>query len=103
MKKIFLFLFLILSPVSGAGLIHAANKEIKMHSPNGRLELTIQLSDTLSYSLECGGENLVKNAHIGLELADGRILGKKAQLQQQKTRTATENIVSPNYRFDKFT
>jgi len=103
MKKTVLLFFISCSLVLGAGTIRAVNKDIKMQSPNGKLELTIRLGDTLSYSLQCGNENLIRNANIGLELADGKILGKMPQLLQKKTKAATENIVSPNYRFESFT
>ena len=103
MKKTALLMFFICCLlVLRVSAMQAANKSIKLQSPNGKLELLIELSDTLSYSLQSGKTNLIRNAHIGLELANGKFLCKMPSLQQAKTRTATENIVSPNYRFDSF-
>jgi alpha-glucosidase len=83
-------------------LAFAAKKEIKLQSPNGKLELSIQLGDTLSYSVQLGNEKLISNSHIGLELANGTFLGKQPRLLQQKIRRATEDITSPHYRFNSF-
>jgi len=87
----------------GANPMWGANKGITIVSPNGKLELTVQLSDTLSYSLQHEKEYLIRDAHIGLELSSDKLLGHKPQLQKEETRSATENIVSPHYRFDSFT
>lgn len=102
MKKIILVILINMSLTTIASYAGAIDRKIKMQSPNGKLEVSIQLGDTLNYSLQFGNVNLIRNAHIGLELANGELLGKMPKLQQKKTRTATENIVSPNYRFDSF-
>lgn len=103
MKKTVLFIFFVCCLlVLRVSTMQAVNKSINLPSPNGKLELTIRLGDTLSYSLQCGTDNLIKNAHIGLELANGQILGKMPQLLQKKARAVTENIVSPHYRFESF-
>jgi alpha-glucosidase len=102
MKKVILVILLNLSLASITNYVGATDREIKIQSPDGKLELSIHLGDTLNYSLQLGKTNLIRNAHVGLELANGELLGKMPNLQQKKTRTATENIVSPNYRFDSF-
>ena len=102
MKKIILVILLNLSLASITNYAGATDREIKIQSPNGKLELSIHLGDTLNYSLQSGKTNLIRNAHVGLELANGELLGKMAKLQQTKTRAVNENIVSPNYRFDSF-
>jgi len=102
MKKIILVILINLSLVLITNYAGATDREIKIQSPNGKLELSIQLGDTLNYSLQLGKTNLIQNAHVGLELANGELLGKMAKLQQTKTRAVNENIVSPNYRFDSF-
>jgi len=89
--------------ISGGGVINATNKVIKLKSPNERLLLSIQPDDTLSYSLQCENEYLIRNGHIGLELSNGKTLGKCPQLQKLNTKTVTENIVSPHYRCNSFT
>ena len=102
MKKNILVILLNLSLVSITNYAGATDREVKMQSPNGKLELSIHLGDTLNYSLQSGKTNLIRNAHVGLELANGELLGKMAKLQQTKMRAVNENIVSPNYRFDSF-
>jgi alpha-glucosidase len=103
MKKAVLFIFFICCLlVLRVSTMQAANKSIKLQSPNGKLDLTIQLGDTLSYSLQCGNDNLIRNAHIGLELANGQLLGKTPQMLLKKTKAVTEDITSPHYRFESF-
>ncbi len=102
MKKNILVIPIYLLLITIANYAGAADRKIKIQSPNGKLELLIRLGDTLSYSLQLGKTSLIRNAHVGLELANGELLGKMAKLQQTKTRAVNENIVSPNYRFDSF-
>ena len=102
MKKIAVLVLIHCLLMPGLSSVWAVSRNIKLLSPNGKLQLTIQLGDTLSYSLQCGNENLIRNAHIGLELANGKMLGRLPQLLQQKTKVLTENITSPHYRFNSF-
>jgi alpha-glucosidase len=102
MKKIILVILLNLSLASITNYAGATDREVKIQSPDGKLELLIHLGDTLNYSLQLGKTSLMRNAHVGLELANGELLGKMAKLQQTKTRAVSENIISPNYRFDSF-
>jgi len=102
MRKTVLLLFISCSLVLGASTLRAANKGIEMQSPNGKLHLSIQLGDTLSYSVQCGKEKLIRDSHIGLELANGKLLGKQPRVVRQKLRKATETITSPHYRFNSF-
>jgi len=102
MKKIILVILLNLSLASITNYAGATDREVKIQSPDGKLELLIHLGDTLNYSLQLGKTSLIRNAHVGLELANGELLGKMAKLQQTKMRAVNENIVSPNYRFDSF-
>ena len=102
MKKIVLSFLMSCIIVLCATSAFAAKKEIKLQSPNGKLNLSVQLGDTLSYSVLLGKEKLIRNSHIGLELGDGTLLGKQPRLLQQKSRKATENITSPHYRFNSF-
>ena len=102
MKKIVLSILFHCSLVLCTTPAFAAKKEIKLQSPNGKLELSVQLGDTLSYSVQLGKEKLINHSHIGLELSNGTFLGKQPRLIQQRISKATENITSPHYRFDSF-
>ncbi|MDD2436693.1 MAG: glycoside hydrolase family 97 protein [Massilibacteroides sp.] len=95
-------LFLILWSVFS---LSAKEKHYLLLSPNGRLEVTVTLDDHLSYSVKHDGEKLLDKSQIALALDNQQaiVLGNDPQLQKQKRKQITENIVSPFYRFSSFT
>lgn len=72
MKKIFLSLLVILA---GIQPVFAAQKVQKLSSPDGRITLTVNTADGLSYSLESDGISLINNSSIGMSLENGICFG----------------------------
>lgn len=95
-KCILSFLFLI-SAIS----LCAADTTYSLISPDGKLEVILTTGKQLTYELKHNGAILVEKSAIGLQLMD-KDLGKEASVSKRKTRSATENIVSPNYRSSSF-
>lgn len=83
--------------------LFAANETIKVKSPDSRLEITIQLGDTLSYSVKHDQKNIITRSHICLFLDNNNTLGAAPKLIQKKAKSINENITSPFYRFSSFT
>ena len=103
MKKQIHFLLFSCFLMFWGGTINAANKTIKVQSPDGRLEVTIKLGDTLSYSVEHDRKTILTDSHISMLLDNGKILGSSPVIAQKKVKEMKENITSPLYRFSSFT
>lgn len=93
----FLFVLMLLS-----GTVRGA-KEAKylLFSPNGKLKVGVNCHDQLSYQLFYQGNVILTPSNIGLNLYNGKVIGRKA-LGTTK-RSVTEDIESPFYRFKHFT
>ncbi len=64
----------------------------KAVSPNGRLQLTVDLSGELKYSVQYDNKEIINFSPIGLTLED-RDLGKEPKLVRTSTRSVNETIV----------
>ncbi|NJK87085.1 MAG: hypothetical protein HC906_15030 [Bacteroidales bacterium] len=74
-------------------------KELKpmteLSSPDGKLKIFINTKGDLAYSVYYEGKQIIKPSAVGMELMDGRTLGKDAKLLKSVTRFVdiTENPV----------
>ena len=55
----------------------SAAKNYKVSSPDGKLTMTIDVSDKVTYSVAAGEQVLVAPSAIALVLEDGTVLGDK--------------------------
>ena len=65
---------------------HAAGKEQKISSPDGRIQVTVQFDKELNCSVNYGGTPLMMASRLGLTFAGGLKLGENVQLLQSETR-----------------
>lgn len=79
-----------------------SKKDVKLSSPNGKFEVSIFLTDTLSYSIKFENKTILTPSFIALELSNGSVLGQKPKLIKKKYNKRAEHIVSPHYRFSSF-
>lgn len=79
----------------------AAEKEYELKSPNGKLEVTISAGEELTYAIKLNETLLLDKSTIALMLEE-RTLGKQPKVASRKMRSASEEIVSPHYRFSSF-
>lgn len=79
-----------------------STKDIKLSSPDGKLSVSIYLTDTISYSIKFKDKVILAPSHIGLEMSDAKLLGRSPKLIRKNYSKHTEQIVSPNYRFSAF-
>jgi alpha-glucosidase len=77
-------------------------KDIKLTSPDGKLSVSIYLTDTISYSIKFKDRVILAPSHIGLELSDAKLLGRSPKLIRKDYSKHSEQIISPNYRFSTF-
>ena len=70
----------------------AAPKTHALASPDGRLVVSVNTGEALSYTLSRDGVTLIAPSEIGLTLGDGTLLGGAAKLQKV-LRTSTDRTV----------
>ena len=71
--------------------INAQAKVIELSSPNGKLNLSLQISDKIAYSIKVQDKVLLDNCLLQLQLRD-QTLGEKPKIVSQKRKTITETI-----------
>jgi alpha-glucosidase len=69
-------------------------KEYTLNSPNKKIELKINVTDVLTYSLSYNSYNFIQPSQISLTIADGTILGKALKLKDEKRRRVND-ILTP--------
>ena len=80
----------------------SAAKNYKVSSPDGKLTMTIDVSDKVTYSVAAGEQVLVAPSAIALVLEDGTVLGEKPHVTSTRKGAKTEIITAPFYRQSKF-
>ena len=74
--------------VCTAAALHAADATYhKVRSPDGRLTVHIDAGDDLTYSVSFGGKILIAPSPISMTLADGRVLGGGAKIEDVTNRS----------------
>ena len=71
--------------------VAAARKPLSLASPDGRIEIKINLSDSISYDVSCNGKLLFKNNTLQLQLRN-ETLGVKPRLAGQQTESIDTEI-----------
>ena len=74
-----------------------AAKEYRLLSPNGKLEVTIVAEPKLSYSVKCGGEQVLAPSRIGLNICEGANLGEKITVKKVKRTSVNTEIPTKFY------
>ena len=79
----------------GAPLVASAAPASVLKSPDGRIELKVDLSSKIYYSVNFGGVALLKPSPLALELGDGTILGANPGLKDSQQREQRGEIQLP--------
>jgi len=74
-------------------VVHA-QQATGLQSPNGRIQVKINLGERLSYDVVVNNNPIITNATLSLD-ADHNVLGIKPKLKNTKTRSANTVVVSP--------
>jgi alpha-glucosidase len=67
-----------------------AQETYQARSPNGQLAISVEVGDTLRYSVNLGGQPLTAPAPLSMTLEGGRVLGHDAKLEEASTRNVDE-------------
>ncbi|MGS2738219.1 glycoside hydrolase family 97 protein [Sinomicrobium sp. M5D2P17] len=76
-----------------AGFTTSYAQDLKLHSPDGRIELSVHLGDKIYYSISCGGELLLKECYLQMTTED-KVLGKVPELSDKKY-SSTDKVLRP--------
>ncbi len=69
-------------------------RRARLLSPDGKIEVTVSLQSALDYRVRIDGHPLLRESRLGLEFADGTILGQDVELL--KVRRESVNTSWPN-------
>ena len=92
MKKLLLSALLMLS-VSAF-----AQKQYILQSPNGKITVTVEVGEQLTYSVTHGNTCVLAPSVIGMKLADGTQMGTKPVVKSAKTRSVNQSVKAPFYK-----
>ena len=82
-----------------AQALFAAPKTRTLQSPDGRLAVTVEVGEAVTYSIALDGHTFILPSPVSMTLSDGRVLGKE-NLSSVRFRTASvrDSIDTPLYR-----
>ena len=78
------------------------NSGFRITSPDGTLSVVIDASDTLTYKVFRHGEPLLSKSAIGMEFADGHVLGRSVTAVKAGRNEVNRTIKAPFYRQAEF-
>lgn len=76
----------------------AAGKTHELISPDGKLRITVDNTDGLSYTVHSGNDLLIADSPISMTLTDGKVYDGKGRLLSNKRRTVNEKINTVVYK-----
>lgn len=85
-KSLLLFLF-----IYGLVLHAQAQKNVELSSPNGKIKVSVRLTDKIYYDVACNDEVLLKDNYLQLKLKD-KTLGEHPKLSGQKQNKIKETL-----------
>lgn len=77
---------------------YAAPKNYELSSPDGRLKVTVQAGDGLSYSIVHGDDQIMKDSHIGMYMTDGTVFGGVQPVRKVSRRSVSQTIPAVMYK-----
>ncbi len=90
MKKFSIMIaFIILLILSGSYA-----RDLKLYSPNKKIEVQIQAGDLLLYSVICNQQQIINRSPISMSIDNGTILGKSPAIAKSETKTVNETLTS---------
>ena len=84
--------------VLAASASAAAPKEFELSSPDGKLNVSVEVGETVTYSLSHDGTVLLDPSQVSMTLADGTVYGVDSRFLGKKTRAVDEDITTRNYK-----
>ncbi len=97
MKSTLLFtIYLFLAFYSSTGA--QQNEVLKLNSPNGKLEVSIAITDEIAWSLRLNGDLIAGPSSVALELEEYGVLGENPKLNNSFSESRTNTIETSLYK-----
>ena len=80
--------------------VQAAPKSFSLSSPDGKLNVSVEVGQNVVYSLSHGGTAVLSPSEISMTLSDGIIYGENSRFVGKKERSVNENINASFYKKD---
>lgn len=90
---------IILSLLLFVGIVSTqAQKREQITSPDGRLQLTVEIGNIITWSVKTGDQTIIAPSPLSVTLGDGEIWGRNARIQKTSKQTADNIITAPFYK-----
>ena len=67
-------------------------QDVSLKSPDGKLNVTIELSETINWNVYLDGNVIIEKAIISMNMGDNRILGASPKLRSKSTESVQESL-----------
>ncbi len=84
--------------LSSAMLTGQKNKEFEIKSPDGNINLHVELGAKLQWSVQSDGQQVIAPSPISLQLTGGEVLGENVRVVSTKTDKIDNIITAVNYK-----
>ena len=78
-----------------AGSLSAAQKQLSLASPDGKLKATIDIGEKLTYNVFYDGKEVIAPSAISMTLDNGTVWGDNARLQKSTEKQIDTKIALP--------
>ena len=75
-----------------------AQKQYTLQSPDGKITVTVEADEQLTYAVTHGKTCVLAPSAIGMTLADGKQLGQKPVVKDAKTRSISQSVKTQLYK-----
>ena len=75
-----------------------AQKQYTLQSPDGKITVTVEADEQLTYAVTHGKTCVLAPSAIGMTLADGKQLGQKPVVKNAKTRSISQSVKTQLYK-----
>jgi alpha-glucosidase len=94
-------IFTLLFAAALAPTFAQTGKIYNLKSPDGHIALSASIGRTITWSIDHNETAVILPSAVSITLANGEVLGKKAQIKSNKLSTADQFINTPVYKKDK--
>ena len=91
------FLFIAATVLFAFGA-QAAPKTYQLKSPDGRIEVTVEAGEGISYMMTCCGDVILEKSPVAMYLTDGTVFGGAQKVSKVSRRTVDQTIPTSVYR-----
>lgn len=76
----------------------ASGQEYQLSSPDGRIEVSVNVSETVTWSLRCSGETLLYDSPVSVTSEDGTVFGSGQKVRRSVRRSVDRTLPAKIYK-----